>query len=53
MKNKFGKIISVILVILWMTLVFWFSGQVGDDSKVTSGNTIRKIVKIFATKIDQ
>ena len=53
MKNKFGKIIAVILVILWMILVFWFSGQVGDDSKVTSGNTIRKIVKIFATNIDQ
>lgn len=53
MKNKFGKIIAVILVILWMILVFWFSGQVGDDSKVTSGNTIRKIVKIFATNIDK
>lgn len=53
MKNKFWKIISVLLVILWMILVFGFSGQVGDDSKVTSGNTIRKIVKIFATNIDQ
>lgn len=52
-KKKFNIciIISIILVILWMITIFWFSSQVGDDSSATSGNTIRKIVKFFYTNI--
>lgn len=46
-KEMILKIIDVFLVLGWMTLVFWFSSQVGDDSKVQSGNTIRKIVLLF------
>lgn len=46
-KEIILKIIDVFLVLGWMTLVFWFSSQVGDDSKVQSGNTIRKIVLLF------
>ena len=47
------KIISIILVILWMILVFWFSSQIGDDSQVTSGNTIRKIITFINNNIDK
>ena len=36
------KAISITLVIIWMIIVFLFSSQIGDDSQVTSGNTIRK-----------
>lgn len=52
-KKKFNIwiIISIVLVILWMITIFWFSSQVGDDSSATSGNTIRKIVKFFYTNI--
>ena len=52
-KIKFNIwiIISIILVILWMITIFWFSSQVGDDSSVTSGNTIRKTVKFFYSNI--
>ena len=39
------KAISITLVIIWMIIVFLFSSQIGDDSQVTSGNTIRKIIK--------
>lgn len=47
------KIISIILVILWMIIVFWFSSQIGDDSQVTSGNTIRKIITFINNDIDK
>lgn len=47
------KIISIILVILWMIIVFWFSSQIGDDSQVTSGNTIRKIITFINNNIDK
>lgn len=47
------KIISITLVILWMIIVFWFSSQVGDDSQVTSGNTIRKIITFINNDIDK
>lgn len=47
------KIISITLVILWMILVFWFSSQIGDDSQVTSGNTIRKIITFINNNIDK
>ena len=47
------KIISIILVILWMIIVFWFSSQIGDDSQVTSGNAIRKIITFINNDIDK
>lgn len=47
------KIISITLVILWMIIVFWFSSQIGDDSQVTSGNTIRKIITFINNDIDK
>ena len=47
------KILSIILVILWMIIVFCFSSQVGDDSQVTSGNTIRKIITFINNDIDK
>jgi hypothetical protein len=42
--SKVKKIISIILVVLWMITVFYFSSEIGDDSSQTSGNTIRKII---------
>lgn len=45
------KAISIILVIIWMIIVFLFSSQIGDDSQVTSGNTIRKIITFFNENI--
>lgn len=50
-KINLKTIISIILVVVWMITVFWFSSQIGDDSSVTSGNTIRKIVKLFYSNI--
>ena len=50
-KIKFKKMVSWILVILWMITVFCFSSQVGDESKATSGNTIRRIVLFFNSNI--
>lgn len=50
-KKKIIKVIDIILVISWMGLVFWFSSQVGDTSKVQSGNTIRKIILLFNKNI--
>lgn len=45
------KIIDILLVVIWMCTVFWFSSQVGDDSKAQSGNTIRKIITFFNKNI--
>lgn len=52
-KINLKKVISWILVILWMITVFCFSSQVGDESKATSGNTIRRIVLFFNTNISE
>lgn len=51
LKYKISTLISILLVILWMITIFWFSSQVGDDSSATSGNTIRKIVTFFYSNI--
>lgn len=45
------KIIDILLVVIWMCTVFWFSSQLGDDSKAQSGNTIRKIITFFNKNI--
>lgn len=46
------RIISIILLICWMILVFWFSSQGGSESSNTSGNTIRSIVTFFNNNIN-
>lgn len=47
MNKKFVKILFGIFVLLWMSIVFYFSHQSADDSSSTSGNTIRKLINIF------
>lgn len=50
-KEIIIKIMDIILVLIWMCVVFWFSSQVGDTSKSQSGNTIRKIITFFNKNI--
>lgn len=42
------KIISIMLVLAWMSLVFNFSSEVADVSSNTSGQLIRKILLLFS-----
>lgn len=53
MKNKLNIkfIISIVLVIVWMSVIFVFSNQGGDNSSQTSGNLIRKIITFFNSSI--
>lgn len=37
------KIILIILVLIWMSTIFYFSSQPGDESKTTS-STVTKII---------
>lgn len=47
---KYKKIILVILIIIWMTTIFIFSGEGGKESKKTSGGIVGFIVdKIYDT----
>lgn len=45
MKSK--KIITIILVLLWMILVFYLSNQIADDSAQLSGGLTRKVLEIL------
>lgn len=45
MKTK--KIITLILVLLWMILVFYFSNQVAQNSSELSGGLTRKILEVL------
>lgn len=45
MNNK--KIITLILIIAWMTLIFYFSNQIADDSSKLSGGITRAILNFF------
>lgn len=45
MKKK--KIITIILIIAWMTLVFYLSNQIADDSSKLSGGITRTILNFF------
>lgn len=45
MKSK--KIITIILIILWMILVFYLSNQGADDSAELSGGLTRKVLQIL------
>lgn len=44
---RFKKIITIILIILWMILVFYLSNQGADDSAELSGGLTRKILQIL------
>ncbi len=44
---KLKKIITIILILLWMVLVFYLSNQVADDSSKLSGGITRKILEIL------
>ena len=46
-KMKIKKIITIILIIAWMTLVFYFSNQISDDSSKLSGGITRAILNFF------
>ena len=46
-RDKIKKIISLILLILWCLLIFYFSNQVGDISRQSSSNFINLINKIL------
>lgn len=44
---KIKKIITIILIIAWMTLVFYFSNQIADDSSKLSGGITKAILNFF------
>ena len=44
------KLIKIILVILWMSLIFCFSSQKADDSSKLSDGLIVKVANIFVDK---
>ena len=45
-KEKYKKVISLALVIIWMLIVFAFSNQKGEESQKTSSFVTEIIVKI-------
>lgn len=47
------KIVLIILLIIWMIIVFWFSNQKGETSGNTSGKFIKTILKIFVKDISK
>lgn len=44
------KIVKLIFVILWMTLIFFFSNQKADDSSKLSDGIIVKVANVFMDK---
>ena len=44
---KIKKIITIILIIAWMTLVFYLSNQISDESSKLSGGITRAILHFF------
>ena len=46
MKSK-TKIITIILIIAWMTLVFYLSNQISDESSKLSGGITQAILNFF------
>ena len=54
-QDKRNKIISIILLILWLALIFFFSSQNGELSSNSSSlvvNLVNKFLQIFNPKID-
>ncbi|MBO5477798.1 MAG: VanZ family protein [Clostridia bacterium] len=50
-KKEIIKCINIILVLIWMIIVFWFSAQIGESSSNISGNTIRRIITFLNNNI--
>lgn len=48
MKNKRMKIITGVLVAIWMIIVFTFSNEPSVETQATSGNVTEKIVNIIS-----
>ena len=46
-RDKSKRILSIILLILWCTLIFYFSSQVGSISEKSSSQVIDIINKLF------
>lgn len=46
-KMKIKKIITIILIIAWMTLVFYLSNQISDESSKLSGGITQAILNFF------
>lgn len=44
------KILNIILIIIWMTIIFDFSGQIGTESGNTSRKFTVQIIKILTGK---
>ena len=44
------KILKIILIIIWMVIIFWFSGQQGEESGDTSRKFTIKIIQILTGK---
>ena len=54
-RESLGKIISIILLLLWCSLIFYFSNQVGEVSEESSSHVlsfINSILNIFSKDID-
>ncbi len=51
--RKFLRIFSIILLVLWMGLIFFFSGQTADNSSETSGQVIEVIAEKFYPDFEQ
>ena len=48
MREKVDRIISIILLIIWCLIIFYFSNQAGIDSTNSSGQIIDFINKLFS-----
>ena len=54
-QDKRNKIISIILLVLWLSLIFFFSNQNGELSSNSSSfvvNLVNEFLQIFNPKID-
>jgi len=41
------KTISIVLIIIWMAVIFWFSSMPGDESNTKSKSTIKEAIEII------
>lgn len=39
------KTISIVLIIIWMAVIFWFSSMPGDESNTKSKSTIKEVIE--------
>ena len=46
-KGFILKVLSILLVVVWMIVVFLLSNEVADDSSKTSGDAIRWILTLI------